>query len=247
MFGLINIGATCWFNSIVQALLSCPRVLEVCRNSNIRLNQLFYELSQNIQPYANPQIIYEQFIKNYELGDRQEDTQEGIIALLDALGPNVEALFDHTVKVKKSCHDCKNIIYTNDENYYFLINDEDIKSHILKNYEELTDYKCDNCGNKTHTQKRKLIYAPRIIMVVFNQYGKKSHRDFPLSIDIPSKHNKILTYNIVAQIHHRGNTASGHYWATVKREKIYDVNDHHFSESVFAPAATTYMLLYCQS
>ncbi len=128
--GLPNFGNSCYFNSLLQCLLSCPSVFE--RLESIKKERHFLDnpIAVELYNFYNAvkkgeninQIQYKlwtllirasksrQDRVTMQLGS-QEDSHEGlmmIMSILDAL-PSVRMLFEHAYNTQIYCHQCKDI------------------------------------------------------------------------------------------------------------------------------------------
>lgn len=180
-FGLQNIGATCWFNSFIQAMLSCSSVIEMLtidKEKNTRndmrdcLLSILTRASNQSNSYStyddmlnniviNPEQLHALFISELKrrfsklhFGYNQEDAQEGIILFLDMLNINtVSKLFHHRYRVSHTCHNCGNAsAELKDVNYYFLIHSSDLTHNELKESYTIDEF---IYRNKTHISDYK--------------------------------------------------------------------------------------------
>ncbi len=142
-FGLHNSGAICWFNSLIQSLLSCSSFNELClsddkyKQNNILseyITILQYGLglsndNRNVFPGQNHSKIIALIRQSQhksksrvKLGSGQQDADEGLKLLIDAIdNRDVLELFQIRYRAHIYCGLCKNIHHSNpdvgDPNY----------------------------------------------------------------------------------------------------------------------------------
>lgn len=119
--GLQNTGVICYFNSMLQCLLSCTSFVQLFRtneeiNSRNELCKRLYELMQydGEQPYPSAQV-WMAFIQQLRLRKMlppqfsgQNDVQESLTLFLDCLNsPEIDTLFESRYSHSIYCLECK--------------------------------------------------------------------------------------------------------------------------------------------
>lgn len=146
-FGMYNNSTMCYFNSMIQSVLSCPSVVEyilrVMNTSGVNLiiNLLgrIIENGEKISIEYNLELFNEflrQLKKKYpklNFGFTQEDAGEMFVILLDLLNDNyLNCMFQHTYKCNIFCMDCrKSKDLADDVSYYFTVDINEIKNFSL--------------------------------------------------------------------------------------------------------------------
>ena len=216
--GLINLGATCYFNSMLQCLLSCSSIIEVIddlkdkkrvieNKTAISLLNLFNNPNDSLGVPIWKEIIAKSQSQDnrVRMGNGQEDAHEGLMMFLDIIEmiPEVRQLFEHRHRIDIYCKKCNNkVSNTIETNTVFEIQPEDIIKDTNKLNEFLkkqnvdldNEYKCPGgCGTKGNNFKvTTLTMIPEILPVVIKQYQRKTLTSFPLSLEFTDKNNKKL-------------------------------------------------------
>ncbi|MEM3063344.1 MAG: hypothetical protein QW303_07365 [Nitrososphaerota archaeon] len=263
MLGFTNSGTQCFFNALIQSLISCdlPR-------SN---NPLLQEFHKIIKEKKNDTIeIFTLLCKLQKRPTilRQEDAHEFLLFFIESADLKERFYIRHICRIH--CHKCQKL--TNNISYetcppelsFECFSTENLNEHIKINYKYPEDYKCE-CGaqnkdNQIIVQTYKLALISDILVVTFKKYLGKKIIPFPLTMEFPGKVGT-FNYELVAQIEHFGNSglikspagnsyfSSGHYTARCLREingkkEVFNFNDTSVSPSKFEPTAETYILFY---
>jgi ubiquitin C-terminal hydrolase len=124
--GMRNMGATCYFNSIMQCILSCPAIFEVLEQNKDKAHIQKNPLAQSIMKLANRSISGDDLKESYipiwsfilntaqKRNDRvrmnfgQQDAHEGLLMFLDVLDdiPEIKRLFEHRHRHQIKCDKC---------------------------------------------------------------------------------------------------------------------------------------------
>ncbi len=126
-FGLTNSAAICWFNSLIQSLLSCSSLNEILikngtefkSNSilNHYLNILKFGLTSTGKIFTGQdhvaiieiiKKIQKQSLFKVKLGSSNQDANEGLLLIIDAINNNtITELFQSRYRTFIKCMSCK--------------------------------------------------------------------------------------------------------------------------------------------
>jgi len=263
--GLINVGSTCYFNAMIQSLMSCTSLTKIMydkkdnpsNNSlikyspNNQLTDAYTSLLLNPTPQIRPLwdaflfMLHEQKITSLDSG--QQDASEGLLLFIDMLHEQwIDRLFEHKHDIITTCNSCNYKIRSDDNSYIVEIYIEELQSktiqeYIMRQVTTLSDYNCHKC--KEHTtaiQKRSLAVLPEILIIQFKKYDSKWNCVFPF-IMVLDKYK----YKLIAQVNHLGSASSGHYNAIIARaNNTFTIDDMNIYSSSFACTDDTYLLFY---
>lgn len=244
--GLYNTGSICYFNSLLQVLLSCTSLYDWKNKKQSDLGNEFRRLFvSDLDPNLSSKILK----KIPKFGNGQESASEALTLLLNNINdPELNNMFTHRFRYHTICLNCN---YKTEElsDTSILLELFDVTTItpeiILYHTDTLYDYTCDKCKKKGIIRKSRLTMLPEIIVCLFNVYYKKIKHNFPELLIFPGYNNK-LQYNVVGQIEHSGSLHGGHYWSRALRENglVYLFNDYSYNKSLFEPTENTYMVIY---
>ena len=158
--GFVNLGATCYFNSILQCLLSCPSIFEVLYKNKDLDHIIKNPLAQNLMKLHTLAIqnvdiqracipvwktilgIAQARQDNVKIDLGQQDAHEGLMMFLDVMDtlPEIKRLFEHRHRIKVLCDVCKTwVIDKNETNLTFevqanLKTEQHVKFHAIDEY-----------------------------------------------------------------------------------------------------------------
>jgi ubiquitin C-terminal hydrolase len=152
-FGFYNNSIICYFNSLIQVLLTCTSITDYLLNNKEKLtSNTFLSIYINIiEKYIIENhksdflvenlnlLLFNEFIKiikqkNKQFGFDQEDSGELLILLLEIINDKyINNLFLHKYKCDIYCKYCKSISnINNDSNIFFDVNLQEINNNYLK-------------------------------------------------------------------------------------------------------------------
>jgi len=242
VFGLNNSGSICFFNTAIQALLSCrglnAAIEKAVADDNMALALMatiikkYRAIVETVPTVGRPMKPIDDFTQMlctlFTYSGRQEDTHDTIMYLLDMFGPTAAKLFTIRYKSEMHCRACnaKTEPRNNDELFIdipehlpdtgaVISSQRDMMDYIKMNHVVPEDYKCEKCGRIGQCmQSNSLARLPRTIMMLFKKYTSKNVRYFPLELKF-GRH----TFGVVAQIEHIGGMNGGHYYLKAMRRK----------------------------
>jgi hypothetical protein len=205
-FPLINNKATCYMNSLVQALVTCTSFGNVIINTNQQQYEnrmlfiIFHKLFEKIYTGEYNIINFSNYLKmalTHELNMKQNNSilinngqqgaHETFVTLIDILAETnkqVKDLFLVKYKMNIYCHNCReNVASKNDINIYIELfdynGDSSLKMENLMKYKKsVPDYKCEKCNKKNCSIIYLLKGVSDIIVFLLKSYNKKNDHIF---------------------------------------------------------------------
>ncbi len=158
--GFINIGSTCYFNSILQCLLSCPSIYKtldaIREKKHVKINKLAQnfidlwdsalkneDISQKCFPVWNYIIAISRSQNNkIRMDSGQQDAHEGLMMFLDAVEsiPEIRRLFEHRYRIQAFCDLCKECVIDRKETGLVFEVQPDLKTEQLDKFKEIDEY-----------------------------------------------------------------------------------------------------------
>ncbi len=224
-FGLQNFGAVCYFNSLIQALLSCTFV-----ESDNEFVISLKKLSKCTDSVTNCAHLLKFIIKDFPVGS-QHCSLNAFDCLVNIFDKKTKDLFEVRQKNIILCTKCKHQTDNVVQNYTFNLfhTDANVSDSILHHKSLGYDYTCDKCKIKNKSILNYILTFAPVNFVLYVKPGSKVIVD--KEFKILGKNHSSLDYKFVAGIYHVGSYNSGHYWSIVKRgEKLYTINDESVTE-----------------
>jgi len=234
--GFHNTGSICYFNSLIQCLLSSNNFLKFILYD--KEDSMFEEFLRNVTNDSWDMVFTTRLLQKYNIVQGNQSSSEYFIILVDLL--KLENIFECHHIIKSICRNCGNSKQSKDISYCTLINDN-IKE-FFKFDDSVDNVVCDNCKIRSTLDRQKIIYGiPPVIVLSFNKYFGKRNISYP-----PYFSNEDVEYKLIGTVEHFGVLGAGHYISRVNRNgKYYIADDSRVSDiSDIDPKEETYMAFY---
>lgn len=187
-FGLLNGGRSCcYFNSMIQCLMSCTALTDFLRERKDKYlqegNQLaleYLELLDSVQTTDAYRLLLQLIRLQDKAQDKlrnltfqvQDDASDALQLFLTTLDPACLELFRLNNSVTMFCGSCKLKNRKVEENEYTynlvdlkcrLSTQEEVENYIVENPDVPEDYVCEACGAKNEVREEKVI--PKVYRV----------------------------------------------------------------------------------
>jgi ubiquitin C-terminal hydrolase len=273
IFGLTNVGVNCWWNSLLQALMSCKYVVRhVIDTTQINdFHKMFRDyLVRALAGSPDPGMsvaLLDCLAKNYPqaraLASGQQSASEGFVFIVDCLKLDWYFQMRHMLTI--SCSSCGATTEKYDAGIHYEMFDDsaqldlsgELSNCIMSEEFVAPGHMCSRCKRQTTTHRRELKLLPEYLTVIFNKYAQKNDRCHPQTLTFMGKDMRPLHYRCVAQAEHSGTLGGGHYWALASRKDtssrdlahahsrlMYSANDSSISKCDMVSTANTYIVFY---
>ena len=242
--GFRNTGAICYFNALLQCLLSSSRFLTFTTASTERYSQLFHKFYNDIEHDQWNITFSTLLLQTLQQFHPNQSSSEYFLALMDHM--KWDSLFECRYRLLTRCEACGNTKESSDISYNLFINQT--FSELFATECVLDGVLCDGCHQKTQMrQSRSLSHIPDVVSISLNKYMEKRIIDYPVEFTAESGH-----YRLVGAVDHFGMLMGGHYAARVQREESYFLIDdervHPIPLDLFQRVMPeTYMIFYERS
>ena len=234
--GFTNTGSICYFNALIQCLLSSSTFLQyVIRFSK---HKLFREFVESICDDKWDTIFTTRLLQYHNMVKPNQSSSEYFVFLVDLL--HLEPIFEITHKLCMQCGGCGFVKFSSDKTCNMLV-DNDFKE-VFQFEESLDNVKCDNC--KTHqrmSRRRTIEKIPPVIALSFNKYFAKRTVKYPDRFRVDEQ-----VYELIGTIEHYGVLGAGHYVARYRRngQEVLADDTRMRALSDLDPTENTYMVFY---
>ncbi|RVE60455.1 hypothetical protein OJAV_G00181180 [Oryzias javanicus] len=249
--GLVNHGATCYLNSVLQVLFMTEDFREAVNSSSKsgfidpHLKDLFKRILTQTSDASR--IIQALGIeKVYE----QQDAAEYLQKILRMTSPEAAQIFHGEMTERTSCQSCQKQIETNVPFWLLPLSlgeplRENSVDGSIKNFFKMSHFKgkdqmyCENCDKKTDAVGSSVVkHHPDVLVLLLKRfvfsydymtYVKINYAvEVPFSLNIPESQ----TYELYAIIDHFGDLRRGHYTSRIRSQlesRWFQFNDNSVS------------------
>ena len=260
--GIINIGNSCYFSSIIQCLIhSSKLLLEEIRNLKgkhyvTKLQNIICRVI-NSGCAVNPSNEFKTLTKLFTEKGVQQDAGEFLLFMIDRITDEIQTnsfkeMFRGKIKNIFTCSNCKKYVETFDDFLILFLNipnnflDSLIKYEIQ---EQNIEYRCTHCNRNDTTKKiTQVMCWPKILIVQNMQFqlNQLKNKEIMIQKEFITMSTPTYCYKLKCIVCHYGNKEFGHYTtAIIQSDKIYEISDDSISETSFKTvAANAYMIFY---
>jgi ubiquitin C-terminal hydrolase len=251
MFGITNIGGSCWVNATLQAIFRIPEVQQRYDKLDADASSAVDTSLQQIWTSHASRGIQEFFasVKSEDMpaGEGIGDSHELLVALCDKL-PYLDKLLRFGFGTRIKCDSCpyENIVRESVLEFPLHPSDSATLSKSIEQSVQLfkdSSWKCDECKNTGCTQQHLLAALPKIL--VFHRKNVNSPIQYPSVLVLNG-----VRFAMFAVVCYNG----GHWW-TIGRDLPPGKCWHTFDDTTvrkhspdhFPVANTMRLLFYAQT
>ena len=267
--GIVNIGNTCYINSVLQLFFQCNTIIHLILETNFNDSTVLFSLVEIIVKYFKNEtpLNPHKFIKlTSKITYQQEDAHEYLLHLLNLIddelkktGTTLSSLVKHKylTLIQSVESDNSQKIQSQELVLSLPIAESLQTAYQLYCQEEIIE-EWENETKKFKAKKVNVVSSwPQYLFIVFKKYNNESKKieteiNIPIIWKIKNLHkNKVVLniYKLKGVVIHVGNTHFGHYFTVLLREDKYYICDDMSVDEIEEKEATeliknAYICLY---
>ncbi|CAB1351563.1 unnamed protein product [Coregonus sp. 'balchen'] len=233
--GLVNQGATCYLNSVLQVLFMTKDFREAVERSGQDQKTVDFHLKSLFKTLKTSETHTKDILSILGIGNvyEQRDAAEYFENILSMVNPYVSKIFKGHLRHTMRCSEGH---VTSDETGPFWTlplsmenpSDSNKTYSVWEGFEEffksstVRGMHCDQCNEKTDaTIVCKMEHPPEILTLLLKRfkfdYSRKSYAKNDCCVDVPHMlRTKNCDYELYAVVDHVGSLRGGHYTAKIK-------------------------------
>ncbi|XP_019899044.2 ubiquitin carboxyl-terminal hydrolase 47 isoform X2 [Esox lucius] len=232
--GLVNQGATCYLNSVLQVLFMTKSFREAVEShSGKNPKTVDFQLKSLFKTLKTKETNIKDILPTLSIVNvhEQRDAAEYLEKLLSMVNPDWSKMFKgqfrHTTRCSKG-HEVSDVTGPFWTLPLSLAHSSDKSCSVMEGLEELfkssivSEMYCDQCEERTHaTIAGEMVEPPEILTLLLKRfefdYRRRSYVKKDCSVDVPhTLQIKDCDYELYAVVDHVGSLRGGHYTATIR-------------------------------
>lgn len=236
--GFMNTGAICYFNAMIQSLLSCKSFVSyTCKEKPESLFTLFFNFIVKEQKWDA--FFTSKLLQVMGCFAPNQSSSEYFLKVCDH--EKFDDLFKTTTETISVCAECKYESKMVDVSVCIMIDNN--LQECFETVREVDEFLCSGCKKKvkaTITSRLKDISG--IMVFSFNKYFGKKMIPYPMGFFIDGDKK----YRLVSTVEHMGVLQAGHYYCRTVRNGQMSMIDDSSVQTIqeMAPTENTYMVFY---
>lgn len=235
LFGLPNVGNSCFVNSILQVFLNCDLLMEEIDKIELDVPSFLYYLKTLKRLSSSRHKTFLDFVNFIQQKSgfnlrQQNDSHEFLVRILDIIEDENKEIYNLFIGTKVSELKCERCEYKNriSEDYNslnFYLNTYNKFSNLLNAEFEcdiIDNCKCEKCGNTRLINRKYIDKFPKILIVLNS--NMRFHISFNDIIKIIDFHGNKVHYSLIGTVNHQGSLLGGHYTFSTKEYTIDDIS-----------------------
>lgn len=269
--GSINLGNTCYLNSLFTTLLYLQPFKDYFLNlmhlkTNCNVNECIicdiYDVYKEIYSKSGcinlSNIVYTLVKKNSEfIGSKQYDVHELYIKLLNFISEvdqKLSNIFNGINTIVYECENCREPVRLTEKFYNLCLTFDIDAQRMIDNFfdkENVDGYNCNFCNHIGRCNKRYIMAScPEVLVLQLKRFEYKDNKTVKMNNDLALNERIVIddvSYKFHGTIVHDGSSTNGHYRAYIYIDGKYNCFNDEFITCVSSEEAlnnVSYLTFY---